>query len=221
MKNYSKVIILFLLSISTCFVSNAQQKDFSGAQITLDKNTGVPTNISFKDCIKPTTESFFKIYKSVYNITDENRFIKVSSKVGNLGQTYHCYKQYYKGIELAEVQFLLNEKDGVVQSAHGKLIHNLNINVNPKLTESMALYSALWCVNAEQYMRKNCSYKDMLNDCLHEGKLLISTGNKEQCKENCRLVYRFNIDTVIPFSVHIIDVDAISGGIFNKQTLAY
>lgn len=221
MKIYSKLIVIFILSISTCIVTYAQQEDFSGAQITLDKNSGVPINILFEGNAKPTVEAFFKIYKSVYNISDENKFIKFNSKVDSLGQISHCYKQYYKGIEIAGAQYILHEIDGVVNHAHGKLIHNLDLICKAKILESDALQCAFWCICAEQFLWKNCSYKDMLNDCVPEGKLLLSAGNKELCKENIKLVYRFDMDSVIPFGVHIVDVDANSGEIFNKQTLAY
>ncbi len=221
MKNYIKIFVIQLLFISICFGSNKQQTAFLGARITFDKQTGVPTNIIFKDFNKPTPESFFQIYRSIYNLSTENKLNEFSSHTDNLGHTHHRFKQYYKGLELAEVQYLLHEQEGLVHHAHGKLIHGLEINIKHALHEASAIQFALNHINASQYVWEHPLFNTMYKKSYPKGKLMISSGDKEMLAENFRLVYRFKIYTAIPFGGYAVDVDANSGEIIGKLPLVY
>ena len=228
MKTYIRALILQLLYICICFAGNKDQEAFRKALIAYDEHSGVPTSLEFKGDNKPTLDSFFQIFKSAYNFSAENKFVEFRSNKDKLGQTHYRYKQYYKGIELAEVQYLLHEKDGFVQYAHGRLIQGLDLNIIPPLTEPAALKLALKYINAKQYMWENPAYISLLKGSpsnrktfYPKGKLMISAGSKEQRKENFRLVYRFDINTAVPFGGYSIDVDANTGEIIGQSPLVY
>ena len=69
-------------------------------------------------------------------MSDNNEIKSYNVFTDKVGQTIHRYKQYYKGIELAEVQLILHEKNGIVSNVAGKLISGLNLDVTPSLSES-------------------------------------------------------------------------------------
>ncbi|MFW9930851.1 MAG: hypothetical protein ACFFD1_15795, partial [Candidatus Thorarchaeota archaeon] len=116
-----------------------------------------------------------------------------------------------------------------MQYAHGRLIQGLDLNITPSLTESTALQFALKYINAKQYMWENPIYKVFLNGSVAngkktfypKGKLMLSAGSKEQRKENFKLVYRFDINTAVPFGGYSVDVDANTGEIINQLPLVY
>ena len=228
MKTFIRTLILQLLCICICFAGNKKQDVFHGARIIYDEHSGVPTSLEFKGDNKPKAESFFQIFKSAYNFSEENKFAEFRLNKDKLGQTHHRYKQYYKGIELAEVQYLLHEKDGFVEYAHGRFIQGLNLNETPTLTESAALQFALKYINAKQYMWENPAYIFLLKGSSSngktfypKGKLMISSGSKEQRRENFRLIYRFDINTAVPFGGYSVDVDANTGEIIGQLPLVY
>jgi len=66
----------------------------------------------------------------------EMKEYKVSTdKIG----THHRYNQYYKGIEILGAQYVLHEKNDAVWYANGQMIHNLDMDVNPEISEESAL----------------------------------------------------------------------------------
>ena len=221
MKNLIRTFLIQVLFISPCFAGQNPQSLFSGARIILDRQTDLPKDIVLKEGSGFTVESFFQAYRSAYHLSPENQLSEFRSFTDRLGQTHRRFKQYYKGLELAEVQFLLHEKDGLVHHANGRLIQGLNLNVNPTLSKSAALQYALDNINAKRYNWENPLYKGKDKELYPKGKLMISAGNKEQRTENFRLVYRFEIYTVIPTGGYAVDVDANSGKIVGKHALVF
>ena len=182
--------------------------------------------LNFDEGDKPTIKSFFSIYRNTYNLSSENEIIEICSNTDKLGHTHHRYKQYYKNLEIADLQFLVHEKNGLVHHAHGKLIHGLNLDISPSLSETSALEYALKEINADEYMWENTSMRYLfkgtqMNFGCPKGKLMLSAGLKDQTRENFRLVYRFEINTAKPFGGYIIDVDANDGSIVRRFPTVY
>ena len=197
---------------------------FKDARLVFDKTGEAAIDIQLKNNNTIPIESFFGEYGKAFNLSNDNEIKSFQVTKDNLGQTHHRYKQYYKGIELAEVQYILHVKDGKVLHANGKLIHGLEMNVTPSLSENEALQFALANINAESYMwenKKNEShFKKEQNDrsvtMYPKGKLLLSAKNFDLKKENFHLVYRFDIYAEKPMDRYYVDVDANTGEIINK-----
>ena len=197
---------------------------FKDARLVFDKTGEAAIDIRLKNNTGIPLESFFGEYGKAFNLSNDNEIKSFQVTKDNLGQTHHRYKQYYKGIELAEVQYILHVKDGKVLHANGKLIHGLEMNVTPRLSENEALQFALANINAESYMwenKKNEShFKKEQNDrsvtMYPKGKLLLSAKNFDLKKENFHLVYRFDIYAEKPMDRYYVDVDANTGEIINK-----
>ncbi|NIR62726.1 MAG: hypothetical protein GWN00_04110, partial [Aliifodinibius sp.] len=215
-------VLLFFQSAfaQTQFKANSDNI-FADAMIKMDKNAKVPLEIRFKESRQISVASFFDAYKQHFNLSGNMEFKQAKVFTDQLGQTHHRFKQYCKGVELAEVQYLVHEKNGSVHYAHGKLIHSLNLDVTPVLSERDALTFALARINAQSYMWENpkneAHLKKEQNDSkatyYPRGELKISAGAKEKIAENFRLVYRFDIYAQKPLSRYDVDVDAKTGAI--------
>lgn len=197
---------------------------FKDARVVFDKSGEAVIDIQLKNNIGIPTESFFTEYGKAFNLSKENEIKSFKVTKDESGQIHRRFKQYYKGIELAEVQYILHEKNGQVIHANGKLIHGLDMDVTPKLSENDALKFALSNINAESYMWENknneANFKKEQNNpsatMYPKGQLMLSAKNFDLKKENFHLVYRFDIYTEKPMDRYYIDVDANTGEIINK-----
>ena len=223
---------IFFLSIGLLSVvvyaqntmDNTANLSFVNAMITMDKQGKAPLKIRFREDEGLTVTSFFEAYRQTFNLSNDNEMKSFRVFTDLLKHTHYRYKQYYKGIELAEVQYLLHEKDGLVFYAHGNIIHGLNLDVEPTLSEEQALNYAMEHIDAETYMwqnRKNEAFikkeqKNLKATFFPKGELRISSGKKEMVAENFRLVYRFDIYAQKPLSRYYVDVDAHTGEVINK-----
>ncbi|OGU57758.1 MAG: hypothetical protein A2455_08985 [Ignavibacteria bacterium RIFOXYC2_FULL_35_16] len=197
---------------------------FKDARLIFDKSGEAAIDIQLKKDSGIPVELFFSEYGKAFNLSKDNELKSFQVSKDDLGQTNHRYKQFYKGIELAEVQYILHEKNGQVIHANGKLIHGLEMDVTPTLTENEALQYALANINAESYMWENkkneAHLKKELNDpsatMFPKGQLMLSAKNFDLKKENFHLVYRFDIYAEKPIDRYYIDVDANTGEIINK-----
>src|SRR4030067_345891 len=197
---------------------------FKDARLVFDKAGEAAIDIQLKNDSAIPIESFFNEYGKAFNLSKDNEVKSFQVTKDNLGQTHHRYKQYYKGIELAEVQYILHEKNGQVIHANGKLIHGLDLNVEPTLSESETLQYALANINAESYMwesqRNETHLRKEQNDpnatMYPTGVLMLSAENFKLEKEKFHLVYRFDIYAEKPMDRYHIDVDVKTGEIINK-----
>ncbi|MCH7722215.1 MAG: M4 family metallopeptidase [Bacteroidetes bacterium] len=226
MKTFVTIFILLVFSLANYEISgqNKSSSAFKDAALILDQKTNSPKDIRFEEGNYTPLNSFFDEYKIAFNWSNDNETRSFRVLTDKLGQTHFRYKQYYKGIELADVQFILHEKNGLVFHANGMLIHGLDLEVTPSLSESDALQYALSNINAEAYMwenKKNEAYiKREQNDpdatMFPRGVLMLSAKNFDFGKDNFHLVYRFDIYSEKPMDRYYIDVDAKTGEIINK-----
>lgn len=228
MKTFLTIFILLVFSLANnqFFGQNISSSAFKDATLMLDQKTNSPKDIRFKEGNYISLNSFFDEYRNAFSWSNDNEARSFRVLMDKLGQTHLRYKQYYKGIELAEVQFILHEKNGLVFHANGKFIHGLDLDVTPSLSEGVALKYALSNINAESYMwenKKNEAYiKREQNDpdatMFPTGVLMLSAKNFDLHKDNFHLVYRFDISSEKPMDRYYIDVDAKTGEIINKIT---
>ena len=229
MLKLSTLILVSLFFLLT-FNAEAQRKQpslstyIANSKITRDKNSPVPIDIKFKSGKQPTLNNFFTEYKKAFALTDNDDFKLLRQSRDKLGETHYRYDQYYKGIQVFGAQYILHEKNGYIGAANGKLVHNLNIDVKPVLTEQAALNAALREVNATTYMWESSSNEQFLKkeqkdpnaSFFPKGLLMITAGDNELNSENCKLVYRFDIYAQVPLERFYVDIDAKTGEVVNK-----
>jgi Zn-dependent metalloprotease len=227
---YISILLTVMLLLSSFSADNDQiKKSFDRAMIIMDNQSSIPKQIKFsKDNLIPLS-SFWYNFKSKFHLSENNEFKSFKTFSDNLGQTHHRYKQYYKSIEIADIQYIIHEKNGLVHLANGRVIKDLNLNITPTISVEQALKSALSQLDAETYMWQNKKSEALLkidkNDknatYYPEGKLMISSaGNKKEANDY-RLVYRYDIWAEKPMWRYNVDVDANTGEIINKISLIY
>ena len=84
----------------------------------------------------------------------------------DLKTTHKKYHQYYKGIEVYGNEITEHIKDGKVYALHGKIITNLDIEVEPKTisSESAALEIALAHIGAKKYAWEDSEFEEAIKD---------------------------------------------------------
>ena len=221
-KFYSKplFIILLILFLSQSIIA---QDSFRSARIGWENASNSPYDIRFTSSANLTKETFFNEYKSYFNLTDDYSFKVVSRLDDNLGELHYRVNQYYRGIEVSGAQFILHEKNGIIFYANGHLVHDINIEVNPSLTETAALQFGLQHINANRYMWQDFQTEEFLKKEQNDpsatfypaGKLILTTGREVMKSGNVKLAYRFDIYAQEPLGRYYVDVDANSGEVIN------
>ena len=227
--NITKLLCIFILFLLPLEINAQKRKPsfsnyFTNANVIRVSNSQIPIDIKFKKGIQPALNSFFTEFNKTFSLTNDDDFKLVRKSKDKLGETHYRYNQYYKGIEVVGAQYILHEKSGYIRAANGMLVNNLNLNVNPKLSEQSALNAALQEVNAKKYMWENSSneiflkkeQKDQDATFFPKGELAITSGSNELNSENCKLVYRFDIYAQEPLGRYYVDVDANTGEVVTR-----
>jgi Zn-dependent metalloprotease len=223
-----RAIISLIIIITTS--SLVQANIFKQAQIKVDNSDGAPVEIKFDATSeKLSVDLFLHSYREKFLLSPDITFRTLSVQRDEFGQVHHRISQSYKDIEIPEIQMLVHEKDGSVAHAHGKFIHDLNIDIIPIQSEKLALQSALKYVNASSYMWENQKNEAFIKQFLKDphasfypkGRLIITSGYQNMIRENMRLAYRFDIHTSDPFGGYYVDVDANNGEVLNVLPLIY
>ncbi len=225
MKKLSSLIFSFLLFalllLPTGEIIPQASTYFSQAKISYEKNGTSPYEIRFLDNAQVKKESFFNYYKEFFNLDDNYEFSVVKEFTDNIGQTHYRFNQYYKGIELLETQFVLHEKNGYIYYANGHLVHGLNLDVIPSLSEQAALQYAINHIGAQSYMWENPEMEEFLKreqrnpsaTFYPKGELKLTSGTEDMVAQNYKLVYRFDIYAENPVGRYYVDVNAKTGKI--------
>ena len=199
-----------------------EQTPFAHAWIRLDEQRHSPAEIRFQPGKGIPVNSFWSAYKQAFSLSDDNNFVLLRSMTDELGQKHYRYLQFYKGVEISGVQFILHEKRGEVFYGNGQIIHGINLNVAPSLTEEAALQQALNHIGAQEYMwedpQREAFLKKEQNDraatFYPSGKLMLSAGREALIAENFRLTYRFDVYAARPLGRYFVFVDAATGEVF-------
>lgn len=208
--NCLKCIILLSLFSCSAVLQDKKKESFDSAKITMDKSNQAPSQIRFSPGNEIALKDFWKEYSGKFNLTADDTFEIFKTTSDKSGQNHHRFKQYYKGIEVADMQYILHEENGMVQLANGKIIHGLDMDIKPSLNETEALETTYDQLGIQQKKKAASNPK---------GKLMISATGKKAQVDNFRLVYRFDIYSKQPSFAHAVDVDAHSGKILNKVPL--
>ncbi|MBT8377968.1 MAG: M4 family metallopeptidase [Ignavibacteria bacterium] len=226
MKLFKDICIFLFLNLAlTSQIAFAQQayNFFSSAQIGWDVNTSSPYEVRFAEDSDVSVGDFFNGFKTHFGLSDYYSFEIKSQITDQIEQTHYRFNQFYKGIKITGAQFILHEKNGNIHYANGHLLHNINIDVNPAITEQTALSYALSEINAQKYMWEDQYNEQFLKSEQNNpnatfypsGNLILTTGRDFLKGENIKLAYRFDVYAEIPLGRYYIDVDAETGKTVN------
>ena len=113
MKNFTIILInccLFLFShIPNEVIYAKASRTFANAHMTKRAQNESPAFIRFQKDDRIPLNIFFSEYKQTFDLNQQNSFKKTSLHSDALGQTHHRYHQYYKDIQVAGAEFILDE----------------------------------------------------------------------------------------------------------------
>ncbi len=138
---------------------------------------------------------------------------QVKSETGAKGAVHRRYQLYYDSIEVEGMEFFLHAQEGKVRSASGKVVSELEINVEKRLSEAEALESARKQLNADEKSEDKESQR---------GELIIARADiDDYSPQSFKLAYKFLIAASKPFGIFEVYVDAKTGKIIKQVTAAY
>ncbi|HUM45762.1 MAG TPA: M4 family metallopeptidase [Chitinophagales bacterium] len=161
------------------------------------------------------------------NNVDEMRILKVRTDLA--GNSHFRYAQFYKGVRVEMIEQIVHEKKGHVYLANGDFIPGLGIDVNPSVSPSAAVKTALAVVPAEKYLCENkeqeANFKQKKNDpnaTLHpQAELLIVKADVKGGMEpaNFVLAYRIAVFAEKPSTAKYVYVNAQTEEVIRTRSL--
>lgn len=192
--------------------------------IEFDEN-GIPTYILMKDNIVLSKGEFFSHFKDLFKQREEDKWHLLRQETDEYGYTLYRYAQYYNGMEVDGVQFVLHEKEGRIIAANGRFHSGIDLDITPSISEQQALSEALKTIGAKSYQWEGDAYKEFYKkisgrepNLYPKGELLISAINGIYKEGNFRLVWKFDVLTAEPFDNITIYIDAHSSELINKSS---
>ena len=216
--------ILFILFVVVITHNTYGQKPNEKAIDQLKENS---QKVSFR---ADKSVSFIKMkegnYKSPVQFIQENRHAlgltngslkDLEVKTDNLGMTTSKFQQYHKGVEVHGAIALFHQKGRNLKSMNGRIVSDISLDVQPTISEELALKIALGEVNAKAYRWEVQGQ----GDAYPKGKLKISSPNYSFDVKDMRLVYVFEIHAVDPHAWLHIEVDAKNGEVINYYSMIH
>ena len=153
--------------------------------------------------------------------------LRVSKKQQDeLGYTHQWHAQYYRGVPVEYGTYVVHAHNQAIETINGEVIPVKNLKVTPALNEEAALQKALanikattyrWQIPTEEQWIK--TVKSDVNATFYpKGELLITRDGKNSSL--VRLAYKFAIYAVKPASSDYVYVDAQTGEVLQKISIA-
>ena len=191
---------------------------FSISQSLLRVVNSVDSNwIEFKEGQRIDPVSFFQTYRSELRLGTEDKMIITDEKSDEIGFTHHRFQQEYKGITVIGGEYSIHSKNGIAQTANGRIINNLSIDVTPMINTQYAIQKSLEEVKkieAEKFGTQTDKIELMLDSLYPIKSELIISSLPSQKKETSffRLMYRVRVKLLMPSDfTYYVYVDAITG----------
>ncbi len=170
--------------------------------------------------------SFMLQTKVLFDLEEANDFVPIKTNSDN-NWTHHRLQQTYKGIPVEGAVYMVHEKEGLVRKANGDVVSDLDVSLIPTLTEQEALSSLLEHIGATKYAWEDPISEAMLQHQLQDetathypqGQLVIASPKDDLVAEHYALGYKFEVETIEPFSHMVYIVNAHTGAIIAQTTL--
>jgi len=206
--------------------ASLEQTAFAKAAIKWNPDTHLPSDIKMDASASLNEDDFITDLRKTFKLPSHLHFVLEQESTGPRGDRHIRYTQHYNGLELARTQYIVHLKEDRVTHAHGRLAGKPVVELVPSLDKQEAFLYACSHLGLNEYeARKNSALLSRLSFSpaadREDGKLLLSSGFKENKSENYRLVYCFDIATVNPLGRYDVEIDAHSGELVGKYPTLY
>ncbi len=214
--------LLFVLPI----LSFAQSEQATRAFNQLAKKESNREWIEMKSMERIDASSFIEKAKFIWDLPDSDELTIKKTETDDLGWTHYRLQQKHNGIPVEFSQYILHEKEGLIEKANGHLVGNLTITTTPSLSGIEATQILLDHTNATKYAWEDETMEKMLKSIQKDSlatycpkeELVIVSSTFDNNPENYRLAYKIDIFSLEPYNRNYFYVDAHTGEIINKLT---
>lgn len=221
-----------LTALSLSISSFAQ----SANNVINDTKLGTPAVVFFSDA--RVSENDADLFKYVNTDFPECYFTLMRRENDDIGFTHARYKEFYKGIEIVDGEYIIHRKGNVVSSMNGKFYPLSSLSVVPSISESIALSKALGDINADKYKWQMPEEEQWLKMAksnqsaswfpkgslvilpdlfLEKNGAAITASNKKISSPGYHLAWKFDVYADSPLGRYNIYVDAITGKVLFKE----
>jgi Zn-dependent metalloprotease len=124
---------------------------FEYQEYILNKETGLPKYITFKNRTSFTEDNIKRWYSSLFHSSNLLDYKFLSSHKDDIGYTHYRYQQYYQQYPIQHSEFIIHVKDNEIKSINGNLYPEPKIQSEPTLpAETCILKNKLNNVNCNQ-----------------------------------------------------------------------
>jgi Zn-dependent metalloprotease len=99
--------------------------------------------IEFKQDLNIKPETIFEEYKRYFGLGEDDEMILEKINHDDKGNSHYRYQQYYKGIKVLGMRYLIHSRNGIVYSANGKIVANLNYDISKTYTNEQVVNIAI------------------------------------------------------------------------------
>ena len=198
--------LLFILLGLPLFISAQSQQNIN-QNFTTELNAKITDGSLFLQIQDKQIqhETLTSNLNSLMNLNQDYSFKNMSDNTDKLGYTHFKYQQYYKGIEIDGGLLLIHSKNGLVTSINGKVAEFDNLDIQATISKN----------DAENIAKNSLGVSSLTNQ--HHIKKVIVWNKKD--KEKAQLAYKIRVESLTPFLMYNVFVDAKSGEIVKKISL--
>lgn len=183
--------------------------------------------VDFREDVQLNPSTLFEDHKAAFLLGPDDKMVLVRIQEDDqLGYTHYRYQQQYKGLRVQNGEYIVHVNTaGRVYSANGKLASGLDLNVQPAVSENMALSVAmahadgdgfLWLdEDAENHLRQDS--RDPQATYYPKGELMIQRleFGFDFLPSNYRLAWAFDLYMGFSGESRTVFVDAQTGQFLN------
>lgn len=204
-------------------------------------------NSQLEKLILPSSDEYRLEFRKEANINPERLFIDHADAFGlgsedemrinrkrtdSMGYTHIRFQQYHKGIQVTGAEFLVHQnKEGYTYLGTGQIVRELNLSDKPLILPEEAVTLAIKEVPSEKYYWEMPHFEAQIKEAkkdknatyLPKAELIYGRvkGNNILHKDEYRLVYTVDIYSYSPSTKLRLYIDANSGSIVKKESLAH
>lgn len=216
------VLLIVLVLFSTSFQVQAEE---TLAKQTFKKIATPESSKNWMHLKQPMKQvAFLQNLKTILDLDEGASFKMLTTESDELGWTHYKVQQYQHGIPIEGAQYILHEKDGLVQKANGKLVEVFCKNEQAAFSKEEAIQKVLAHANMKKYAWGDEDFKNLIKrekeseqKSLYPQPELIYFNTKfDDSASTFRLCYKIEIASIDPIEHFVYYINAISGVIENK-----
>jgi len=205
--------------------SEAQQQIKGAEKIVTGTRSDLPESVHFRKGEQPQFGNFSAWAHSVLKLSADHDFMLISADKDKIGYTHYRYRETYKGFPVTASKYIVHVLDNKIVSMNGQIFGNINVDVNPVLSEQTALNNALSYMNASLYRwqvpmwEEQIKYHKKNNSATWypTGELMLAPVQGKVKASEYRLAYRFDVYAEKPLKREYVYVDAKTGEVIFTQ----